>query len=77
MICADTLGTLARTVGEETFRPLAQDCVTAGMVRHQQDVDTLPCMWQEKWISTSYIGLTPYLKMADGKSPKYQSSYLI
>jgi len=29
----DTLGTLARTVGEETFRPLAQDCVASGRVR--------------------------------------------
>ena len=35
--CIDTLGTLARTVGEETFRPLARDCVAAGKVsgRHQ------------------------------------------
>ncbi len=33
-VCSDTLGTLARTVGDNTFRPLALDCVTAGKVRY-------------------------------------------
>ena len=28
----DTLGTLARTIGEESFRPLAEDCIGLGMV---------------------------------------------
>ena len=29
----DTLGTLARTIGEDMFRPLAQDYLALGMVR--------------------------------------------
>lgn len=29
---ADTLGILARTIGEEHFRPLAQECILLGMV---------------------------------------------
>ena len=32
-IIVDTLGTLARTIGQEHFQPLAQECVLLGMVR--------------------------------------------
>ena len=42
----DTLGVLARTVGEENFRPLAQECVQLGvnLLAETTDPDLRRCM---------------------------------
>lgn len=42
----DTLGVLARTVGEENFRPLAPECVQLGinLLSETTDPDLRRCM---------------------------------
>ena len=46
LLLSDTLGTLARTMGAEHFRPLTKDCIEMGLklLATTQDPDLKRCM---------------------------------